>query len=389
MKIAYIYDVIYPYVKGGAEKRFWELAKRLSLKGHEVHIFGMQSWQGDANLMKEGVYIHGIGRHRSLYKRRGIRNIRQVLYFSFSILVSPPLWKKKFDIIDCNAFPYLTFFPIKLLASLKKIPLVVTWQEVWDKYWYSYLGRVGGAVGRLIERLVIKLSTNIIAHSAKVKQNLIYCGATEDKIEVIPDGVDLRFIEAIAPSSEKNDLIFVGRLIKDKNVDILIKSTFFVKKELSSIKCLIIGDGPEKQDLIMLAEKLNLRDNIVFRGFVEYEEMVSHMKASKIFVFPSTREGFGIVVIEAMACGLPVITVDHPMNAACEFIKDNQNGFICELDARQICQNILGILRRDVWKTATASIAKDSVREYDWNTIAGQNERLYNYAISKIRHRKY
>ncbi len=189
MKIAYIYDVIYPFVKGGAEKRFWELARRLSRKGHEVHIFGMKSWEGPSVFSKEGVCIHGLGRHWKLYHRTGRRSIRQSLFFSLQIL--PGICAERFDVIDCNAFPYLPFFAVKLYSWLNKTPLVITWQEVWDNYWYKYLGFFLGSIGRFIERQVIGLSQIIIAHSCIMKKELIRCGADEARVCIITDGVDL------------------------------------------------------------------------------------------------------------------------------------------------------------------------------------------------------
>ena len=108
VKIAYMYDVIFPYVKGGAEKRFWELAKRMTLRGHQVHLYGMMSWEGPQDFVKEGVCVHGVGKHRNLYLASGRRSFLQVLGFTMHIL--PALWKERFDIIDCNAFPYLPFF---------------------------------------------------------------------------------------------------------------------------------------------------------------------------------------------------------------------------------------------------------------------------------------
>jgi glycosyltransferase involved in cell wall biosynthesis len=380
MKIAYIYDVIYPFVKGGAEKRFWELARRLGRKGHEVHIFGMKSWKGPANFSREGVYIHGVGRHWKLYHPSGRRNIRQSLFFA--LLIFPRIWQERFDVIDCNAFPYLPFFSVKLFSWLKRIPLVITWQEVWDKYWYRYLGRLLGGVGCFLERQVIKLSDNIIAHSLIMKKELIRCGAKEDKMCIIPDGVDLEIIKGVYANKDTSDILFVGRLIKDKNTDILIESVLLTKEEMHDINCLIIGEGPEKIRLIKLAESLNLKGNINFRDFLEYEEVLSYMKSSKVFVFPSSREGFGIVVAEALACGLPVITVNHPMNSAQELIRDGENGLIARLDKQDIAGKILMLLKSEDLNRFSES-AKESASCYDWDRIACENEKLYNYAISK------
>ncbi|MEK6647281.1 MAG: glycosyltransferase family 4 protein [Candidatus Firestonebacteria bacterium] len=381
MKIAFIYDVIYPYVKGGAEKRFWELAKRLSAKGHQTHLYGMKSWIGPSDFIKEGVFIHGIGRHIPLYSKSGIRNIRQALYFSLRIL--PRLWKEKFDIIDCNAFPYLPFFPIKLFSSLKKIPLVITWQEIWESYWYGYLGYFKGHIARCIEKMVIKLAPNIIAHTRRIKNELIRCGAGENSIRIIPDGIDINFIDKAPPKKENIDLLFAGRLIKDKNVDILIEAVSRLKNDFGNLKCVIIGDGPEKNNLVRLADKLYLNSNVIFKGFLQYQEVISYMKSASIFVFPSTREGFGIVAIEAMACGLPVITIQHPMNASRELIKDGKNGFLSNLSPEDLASKIFVLLSNNELRNTLSSTAKNSISEYDWNAIAGQNEEFYRHILAK------
>ncbi len=381
MKIAYIYDVIYPYIKGGAEKRFWELARRLSAKGHEVHIFGMKSWKGEAYFIKEGVHVHGISRPKEMYLKTGIRNPWQVLYFTVFIL--PAIWKERFDIIDCNVFPYLPFFPVRFFSLFRRIPMVITWQEVWDTYWYKYLGLIKGHLARFIERVVIRLSHNIIAHSLTISQKLVRCGVNEGDIRMIPNGIDLETIDEIPASTQAYDVVFLGRLIRDKNVDLLIKSISIVKNEFKKVRCFIIGSGPEKEALVSLSEELDLKDNIIFKDFMAHQEVVSYLKSCKVFVLPSTREGFGIVVLEAMACGSPVITVKHPMNAAAELIRDQENGFLCELDAADISRKILYLLNNEVSRSEFSRAARDYVKDYDWDRVAQDNEDFYNFIIRK------
>lgn len=382
MKIAYIYDVIYPYVKGGAEKRFWELARRLSVKGHEVHLYGMKFWQGQDIVVREGVYLHGICAPKKLYGETGKRNVTQVLYFTLHL---PCLWKENFDIVDCNVFPYIPFFLVRLYSWLKRTPLVVTWQEVWDNYWYKYMGRVKGFIARRIEKLAIVLAKDIIVYSQTVKNDLLRCGASAKKIHLISQGIDLRKIKVVVASPERSELLFAGRLIREKNVDILIKAVSLLKRVFGVIKCIIIGDGPEKERLIKLTRDLNLEDNVVFKGLMEYEELVSYMKASRVFVFPSIREGFGIVVMEAMACGLPVITVNHPMNAAGDFVKDGENGFICDLDEKDIAHKVSELLRDITLRQRFSHAAEDYVKGYDWDNIASESEEFYLQLIDKLK----
>ncbi len=98
------------------------------------------------------------------------------------------------------------------------------------------------------------------------------------------------------------------------------------------------------------------------------------MKSSKVFVLPSTREGFGIVVIEANACGIPVVTVNHKDNAARDLIEEGKNGFVCQLDEKEIAKNIMkGIKNRNrIKQTCT-----NSVKLYDWDNIMKKFEEVY------------
>jgi len=267
MKIAFIYDVIYPYVKGGAEKRNWELAQRLSSRGHEVHLFGMKSWQGPGSFVREGVYLHGVCQFQRLYLASGIRNPFGVLCFTACII--PALLRNKFNIIDCSAFPYLPFFTVKMISRIKTTPLVVTWQEVWGDYWHDYLGYFWGGYARLIEKTVIRFSGKVIAHSLKVKRTLINNGARQEDITVIAHGIDLQLVENAPLSAVGLDLIFAGRLIKEKNANLIIESLGEIKKTLPAVKCLIVGEGPEKNRLIRLRNKFGLENNLIFKDFIQ------------------------------------------------------------------------------------------------------------------------
>ena len=369
MKIAYVYDAVYPWIKGGAEKRIYEISKRLVERGHEVHIFGMKHWNGEEVIMRDGVYLHGFCEPKDLYVE-GRRSIKEAIYFARKVLF--PLLKGDFDIIDCQAFPYFPSFSAKICSSMKRIPLVITWLEVWDDYWYEYLGKKG-IFGKVVERMTTHLTNKNIAISERTKRDLEKI-AVKKEVTAIPMGIDFGKIERIRATNEKSDVIFAGRLIKEKNVDVLIKAVELVKKEILDVKCMIIGDGPEKCKLEKLVYDLGLESNIKFTGFLENWEVISYMKSSKVFVLPSTREGFGMVSLEANICGLPVITVNHKMNAACDFINNDRNGFICELSEEEITEKIFMALdRRENMKRKCV----ESARGYDWGDVVNLTESFY------------
>ena len=177
----------------------------------------------------------------------------------------------------------------------------------------------------------------------------------------------------------KYDVIYAGRLVEHKNVDILIKAIDIAKRRTPDIKCGVIGDGPERENLERLRKALSLEKNVEFLGFLEKdEEVISQMKLSKVFVLPSTREGAGLVTLEANACGLPVITVDHKRNGATEVVINGVNGFLCELSEEDLARKILVALdKREEMKTSCIEFSK----RYDWGKIADLTESTYKEIV--------
>ena len=374
MKIAFIYDVIYPYVKGGVEKRVWELATRLSLRGHEVHLFGMKFWDGEDIFIREGVFLHGVCPAQKIYAG-GRRTIFQALYFSIHLI--PPLLKERYDIIDCQQFPYFSSFSVKIVSKLKKIPLVITWHEVWGDYWYEYLGWKG-FVGKTTERLVARLTSENVAVSKTTAKNLNNLGVRHE-IKIIPNGIDLTRIRLVSPSSEPGDIIFVGRLIKEKHADLLIKAFELLLSAYPDIHMRLIGEGPEYFKIKNLIDDKKIQNSVYLsRFYQDHDDLLAHLKSSKVFVLPSTREGFGITALEALACGIPVVTVDHPANAILDLITEN-NGFLCPLSAEDLAKTMCLALRLH---NEMRNVCTKSAESYDWENITSDVESYYQSVIA-------
>jgi len=373
MKIAFVYDVIYPYVKGGVEKRVWELATRLTHRGHDVHIFGMKFWEGEDILVREGVFLHGVCPAQKLYVG-GRRTIWQPLFFSMRLIF--PLLKERFDIIDCQQFPYLSCFSAYLFSKIKKAPLVISWHEVWSDYWYEYLGWKGFA-GKTTERLVFRLTSENLAVSKTTAKNLKNLGLCHE-IKIIPNGIDLNRIRSISPYSESWDIIFVGRLIREKHADLVIHAVNLLQHKNKDIRALIIGEGPEYNTLKNLINGKKIDNTIHMSGFYrDHDDLIAHLKSSKVFVLPSTREGFGITALEALACGLPVVTVDHPSNAVRELISEH-NGFLCSLSAQDLADKICHALQYHAVMRDTCIVSAES---FDWDHITSEVESYYKSVI--------
>ena len=376
-------DAIYPYNMGGADKRLWELARKLAENGeHEVHIYGMKWWDGDDVIVSDNVILHGVCDVYELYSDSGVRSIKEAMMFSVKVL--PHLLKDEYDIIDCNQFPYFPCISGKIASVIKRKPLVITWLEVWDTYWYDYLGKTGGTIGKLIEKFTMGLPHSIVAVSNKTRDDLIRCGVRPERVEVVPVGIDLERIMRIAPSNDTADILFAGRLIYEKRIDVLIESIALLKKELPAVTCRIIGDGPERENLETLVSRRGLNDNVEFMGFIDQDGLIGYMKSSKAFVLPSVREGFGLVIVEANACRLPVVSIQHDMSAVSELIRDGVSGFLVnELSADRIAHVVLPLITNDLLRQRLAEEGYEMSRTYGWSDVSKRVIDIYQGLLNK------
>jgi glycosyltransferase involved in cell wall biosynthesis len=373
-KIAFVSDAIYPYNKGGKEKRLYEISTRLAKRGYDVHIYCMKWWEGiEKQRIENGVHLDAISKYYPLYSGKR-RSIKQALMFAFSCF---KLTKEDFDVIDADHMPHLVLYPLKIVTFLKRKKLIATWNEVWErKYWVDYIGQLGN-IAYVSEWLSARMPDKIISISKHTTNKLKNDLSSKNEIFTIPAGVDIDYIQNVQPSSLKSDVIFVGRLLDHKNVDFLIKSITTVCREIPTVKCIIVGQGPEKEKLVELVHNLNLTKNIKFLGKVEeHDDVLSLIKSSKVLVLPSTREGFGLVAIEAMACGTPVITVAHDNNAASNIIHHGKDGFICELNTKEIAENIVKIIINELRQKMSEESIK-TAKTYSWDRIVNEIEEVY------------
>jgi glycosyltransferase involved in cell wall biosynthesis len=368
MKIAIVSDRIYPFFKGGAEKRYWDIARYLAEKGHKVSFYTAQ-WPGMKKKMNiRGIKIYSVYKVKNFYVN-GRKSIKESLIFSIKLI--KPLLKENFDIIDCENFPYFPIFSCKIVSIIRQKPLIVSWLEVWNKYWFEYIG-FKGIFGYIIERLSSKLPDRIISISDFTTKKLVNeLNIKESKISTVYPGIDFEKIKESKQEKKEIDVISVCRLIEHKNLDYLIKSLALCGKKTN---CLIVGNGPQKEFLENLSKEYKV--DVSFSENIRDEKLYSLINSSKVFVLPSSREGFGMAVLEANALGVPVITVNEKDNAAKELVKNGRNGFVCRLDEKEIAGKIDFLLKNDNYeKFYTRCI--NSSQDYDNNISAEKILEVY------------
>jgi len=127
---------------------------------------------------------------------------------------------------------------------------------------------------------------------------------------------------------------------------------------------------------------LGIEENVEFLGWVEHEEVISYMKASRVFVLPSIREGFSIAMLEASASGLPSIVVMHPMNAAAWVVRKHGNGIACRPSAHDMAKAIRLLLSDRALLNKMRARALELARRHDWSITIEELEKAYREVMS-------
>jgi L-malate glycosyltransferase len=373
VKIALVYDLVYPFSKGGVEKRVWDISHLLSDRNHELHVVGTKYWDGPDDLIFEGIHFRGVCSPVAIHNAGGRRSIKQGIRFAYATVRL--LARERFDVVDVQGMALLTCLAVLAVRVPLKINLVVTWYEVWRSYWREYLGTRGYA-GRLIEWLVARWSPRNATVSrltlARLREMGVRC------LSWVPIGIDYPRIQAVEPSSQHCDVLYVGRLAGHKNLDLLIDAMVALRDRGLMPTVVIVGDGPGREDLEQRVTSSGLT-NIQFLGEIEDEtEVLALMKSAGVFAFPSVREGFGLAALEAAACGTPVVAVTHPNNATSELLADRITGRLTNVDARDYAEALEELLTDSDFRNVLGERARIAAEAFDWSHLANDVEQLYS-----------
>lgn len=370
-KIVFVSDSIYPYMKGGKEKRLFEISHRLADMGLDVHIYTMHWWDDAAKIRTEhGVQLHAICKYHEMY-HGDRRTIREGLAFGLACF---KLLRVKFDVLDVDHMPFFPILSSWAVCLIRRRKFYGTWHEALSHSdWTSYMGR-SGLIASLIERLSVRLPHTITAASQHTKELLASIHGRVKRVGLVASGIDTKLIASVQPVKSHYDVLYVGRLVKDKNIDKMIRAVGDIAKQRPSVRGLIIGQGIEKKRLQNLTKRLKLERNITFmEPLAESADVYAYMKAARVFCLPSVREGFSIVTLEALGCGTPVVTAESPANAARGFIQEGINGSIVPCTPHDLATAITH------WTSLPQKPDTSSgVAEYDWHNLTQQQLEVYS-----------
>ena len=379
MKIAILSDAILPYHHGGKETLQYERSTRLARRRHAVRIHTMHWWpERKPEIRSDGVSHHAIAPKVPMYTANGGRSIWESVVFGLASLRL--LWSPDFDVLDVDQFPFTPFFAAWLVCRLRDRPLTATWYEVWDRdYWRAYMGRLG-PVGFFLQRFAARSADLIFADSRLTARRLTeWLGVDPSRILVLSPGVAIPGV--VSPGGAKSlDCIFIGRLLPHKHVDVMLRALAL----LPGVTGLIVGSGPEKDRLIALAGELRISDRVRFESPASHEAVLDRLRGARLLVFPSTREGFGVAVLEASACGVPALVVQHPDNAALELVRDDVTGIICDLAPHPMAANIRAYLADPGVQARMSRATLAMAATYSWDAYVNKMEAALKSLVGEM-----
>ena len=233
-----------------------------------------------------------------------------------------------------------------------------------------------------LEKRLLKKAECIITPSPHMKE---YYSTVKNKISVVPNGIDFGEIEnsnyaemdTLHPS-----ILFMGRLEKIKGVDILIRSIPFVANSIPDVHLYIAGSGEEEGKLKHLVKKLDIGANVTFLGFVSEDEKWSYYKSTDLCVVPSVEEPFGIVLLEAMACGKPAIASN--VGGIPYIVEDGKTGLLFECgDIEGLTEKVITLLQNKKMREKMGAAGLEKAKEFPWDKIVDKTLILYEKLFSE------
>ncbi len=231
----------------------------------------------------------------------------------------------------------------------------------------------------------------LTAISSYLKNRAVKLGVPENKISIIPNGVDLKKLEiGYCPDSIEDSrrcrrkleisprrIVCVARLSPEKGLEYLLDALPLVKREFGDVELVLIGGGILENDLRAQANQLGISDSVSFLGAQRHEAALAEMARAEVFVCPSLAEGLGIVFIEAQAVGVPVIGTN--VGGIPDVIKDGETGLLVPpRSSRAIADAVIKIFQNKELAHKLVGGAKKELHRFDWDRIAFQVSEIYN-----------
>jgi glycosyltransferase involved in cell wall biosynthesis len=339
---------------GGIPAHIWHLAREIKKSGNEPHIITSVG-------SSDEIPIHAVG-----------CPFKKTFYTVYFPLASLTKTFKDYDILHVH--DRYAFLTQSLVKKFKGTPIVYT-----NHFWNWFGSDIRIRLRRSLELYAFKNADRCITVSEGMKRKIVSEGVEEERLIVIPNGVDTNLYRPAKEAEEEGKIASVGRIEHEKGFDVLIKAVNLVLKE-RECSLYIIGFGSKEQELKELASKLGIESQVKFLGRLPPPEVVKHLQTCSFFALPSRYESFGMVYTEAMACGKPVIGTK---TVGPDEVIEDEYGFLVPVDdVNALAEKMLALLEdKELRKKMGRAGRRVAEEKYSWDVIGKRIIKVYEEVL--------
>ena len=345
-------DITHPQA-GGCELHLHEIGKRLVEAGHSVSLFC-----GAYDGCEQDDEVDGI----EIIRKGGA----YAVYFHAAYEYLSGLRKNNYDVVvdDINGVPFFT--PLYM-----KRPKIAILHHLVKEIFFKELPVTLRPIGYTAEKLIPVLYGRIpfVTVSKSTKAEMVEAGIPASNIKIVHNGISGMFKPSESMKSREPHIVYLGRLKTYKQLDHLIKAVGLIKEHIKDVRLSIAGTGEAEDDLKRLVKHHGLGSTVELCGFVDEDEKLRLLQSAWLFVTPSQKEGWGLTVIEANACGVPAIAYDVP--GLRDSIRDGETGILVkEKNAATLAAEIANVLKNDKLRNELSEAALKWSEKFSWDKSA-------------------
>jgi phosphatidylinositol alpha-mannosyltransferase len=355
----------------GVAQHVKTLGSWMSRQGHDVKYFvgetKINAWRGDT--------VYSLSKN---IKVRFNANSLSIPLPADSTRIRSLLKKEKLDVIHVM-MPYSPFLAQKIINNASNSIVIIGTFHILPSGWLSISG---SRLLRLMTLRSLKRFSSIMSVSPAAADFAKKTFGIDSR--VVPNPVDISVFSNKVPKQSGNNIVFLGRLVKRKGCQQLLKAFACLVPEIPDANLIIAGDGPLKKNLISQAKKLGISDRVQFIGYIKEEDKPALLASADIACFPSLYgESFGIVLIEAMAAGAKtVLGGDNPGYRS--VLGTQQDLLVDPNDTQQFTLKMLKLLQDKKLASSIANWQKDEVKKYDISVVGEQVIDTYLSSIARL-----
>lgn len=376
----------FPPAIGGVEEHVYQVSRELARRGHDVTVITSNEADGKICLL-QNENVDGIKVYRyPLFMPTAFRELwlipRIVKIFA----------ELRGDIVHAHGYRCLSSFEAAFVSHAKNAPSVLTPHGIYPPR--SFLNGFAKSFFDISSgRLLLDFSDRIIALSEHNRSLILRLGASENKIAIVPNGVNVEEYAILRRSkwildelhSDGPILLYVGRIDWNKRVDKIVEALPAILKDFPSAKLVVVGPDYANcvSELLDLSKRLKVEDSLVITGNVPREKLLEFYSVADVFLLPSSYEGFGLSMLEAICSRIPVIA--SPSGGPGDILSDRTHALLLkEPSSKEISMSVHAVLTDSSLREKLTKNAFELVKaKYTWKSVVDKLERIYEQTISE------